>query len=243
MENKKIILGRNPVFEYIKSLDSSGGCELFLLQNVHGKIIDIILKEAQKKGIRPHYKDKNYFHKLSPSSKHQGVALALPGGSEPQPGTDLIEEAAAAGGVLVLLDHIIDPHNTGAIIRTAEALGCRGVLYPKSNSAGITPTVIKASAGATAHIPLQEVSNVASCIDKAKSSGFWVIGTSDQGTHDLTKIQSIRPSLIIIGSEGEGMKRLTKEKCDYIVSIPLKGKISSLNASVAAGIVLYEILK
>lgn len=243
MENKKIILGRNPVFEYIKSLGPSAGCELYLLQNVHGKIIDSILSEAQRKSIKPLYRDKNFFHQLAPSSKHQGVALIMHKGSEPFHDKDLIEETASIKGVLVLLDHIVDPHNTGAIIRTAEALGCQGVIYPKSNSAGITPTVIKASAGATAHIPIQEVNNVASCIERAKKSGFWVIGTSDHGTRPLNDINKIRPALVIIGSEGEGMKHLTEEKCDYIVSIPLKGNISSLNASVAAGIVLYEILK
>lgn len=243
MEDKKIILGRNPVFEYLKSMGEAAGCELYLLQNIHGKIIEAILSEANRKGIKPHFQDKSFFHQLSPSSKHQGVALITHGSSEHQSGKDIIEETASARGALVLLDHIIDPHNTGAIIRTAEALGCQGVLYPRSNSAGITPTVIKSSAGATAHIPVIEISNVAAGIDRAKQAGFWVIGTSEHGSHPLSEMHTIRPVLVIIGSEGEGMKRLTEDKCDYIVSIPLKGKISSLNASVAAGIVLYEILK
>ena len=247
MEDKEIILGRNPVLEYLKSIRSDTVGEVYLLEHAHGKIIDTILSVARSKGIHIILKNKSFFHNLAPSSTHQGAALTIyrgrQGGSEPVSENDIISETVSNNGVLVLLDHITDPHNTGAIIRTAEAMGCRGVVYPKNNSAGITSTVIKASAGATAHIPTREITNVAAFIEKAKESGIWVIGTSDHGDYPLAEIKTIRPALLVIGSEGKGMKRLTEEKCDYVVSIPLKGAVSSLNASVAAGIVLYELMK
>ena len=148
-----------------------------------------------------------------------------------------------AKGVLVLLDQITDPHNVGAIIRTAEALGADAVVLPKAHSPEIGPTVIKASAGATAHIRIITVTNVASFLDRLKGMGYWVVGTAADGNLPLTEASTVKPAVVVIGSEGQGMRRLTEENCDYIVSIPLRGRISSLNASVAAGIVLYEILK
>ncbi|TFH40862.1 MAG: 23S rRNA (guanosine(2251)-2'-O)-methyltransferase RlmB, partial [Chrysiogenales bacterium] len=154
-----------------------------------------------------------------------------------------LEKTAAKKGVLVLLDRITDPHNLGSIIRTAEALGCDGIVLPRSHAAGITPAVIKASAGATAHITALQVPNVAGFLDEAKSHGFWIIGTADDGTTDIGDLNSLRPCVVIVGGEHEGMRRLTGEKCDVIVRIPLTGAISSLNASVAAGIMLYEIMR
>ena len=242
MEDKEIIFGRNPVFEYLKSSVPQEGAEVYIADHAHGKIIDEIRSEAGRKKIPLITRDKNFFRALGPSSRHQGVAIKIPneGG---RGDADLLLKAAARKGVLVMLDQITDPHNAGAIIRTAEALGCDGVVIPKAHSSGITPTVIKAAAGATAHISIAMVPNAAAFIDRAKEAGFWVIGTTGQGDRVPDGLNTIRPALVIIGSEGAGMRRLTEEKCDYRVRIPLKGKVSSLNASVAAGIVLYEIMK
>ncbi len=242
MEDKGLIYGRNPVMEYLKNAAPGQGGEVCLSEHAHGGIINAIKTEATAKKIPVTVKSKDYFRNLGPSSKHQGVALLMPSAAMKED-PDLLARAAEHRGVLVLLDQITDPHNAGAIIRTAEALGCSGIIMPKNNSAGITPAVIKASAGATAHIPVVTVANAAAFIENAKKAGFWVIGTSGQGDRSPEDVRHIRPALIVIGSEGAGMRRLTEEKCDYTVSIPLKGKVSSLNASVAAGIVLYELMK
>jgi len=242
LENQEIIYGRNPVYEYLRNAAHGDVEELLVSDHSHGKIIDEILALARDNKIPVSCKDRGFFQRIAPSSQHQGIALKISMRREPD-SEDIVSAAVKEKGVIVLLDQITDPHNTGAIIRTAEALGCRGIVIPRSRSAGITPAVVKAASGATAHISISTVANAASFIENAKKAGVWVIGTSDHGTCPLGEIGSIRPALVIIGSEGEGMRRLTEEKCDYIVSIPLKGKVSSLNASVAAGIVLYEIMK
>ena len=141
------------------------------------------------------------------------------------------------------LDRISDPHNVGSIIRSAEALGASGVALSRAHSAEVTPVVVKASAGATAHLPVLTVSNVAQFLERAKARGFWIIGASGEGESSPEDVAEVRPAVLVIGSEGEGMRRLTEHKCDYMVRIPLRGTIASLNASVAAGIILYELLK
>jgi len=243
MENKEIIFGRNPVLEYLQAAAAGDKNELFVSKNAHGKIIDTIVNEARSKKIKITFKEKDFFKSLGASSKHQGIALKIAQKTKKTGESELLEKAAESKGVLVLLDQITDPHNAGSIIRTAEAMGCCGIIIPKSNSTGITGIVIKSSAGATAYIDIITISNVSAFLEKAKESGFWIIGTSDHGNTGLSQICGIKPAVVVIGSEGTGMRRLTEEKCDYLVNIPMKGKISSLNASVAAGIVIYEIMK
>lgn len=245
MEDKKLIFGRNPALEYLHGAEPGSHIELSIASNAHGKIIDAIIEEAQAKKIIVRYMDKDFFAQIGPSSRHQGVVLKLHdlatgSGANSE---SLLEKSGKTKGVLVLLDQITDPHNAGSIIRTAEALGCGGIIMPKSHAAGITPAVVKASSGATAHIDIIQVGNVAAFLDEAKRRGFWIIGTDDSGTTELQNLGTVRPAILIIGSENTGMRRLTTEKCDFVVRIPLPGKISSLNASVAAGIVLYELMK
>ena len=243
MENKKIVFGRNPVHEYLREASSGAGMELHVAAGAHGKIIDDIRDLARARGIRVIDEGKDFFNSLGPSAGHQGVVLYLRGGASREMSEDeVLEEAASSGGVIVLLDQITDPHNAGSIIRTAEALGAIAVVIPGARSAGITPTVVKSSAGATAYIPVITVSNAAAFLDRAKKAGMWVIGTSDHGTAKMSKLREMKPAVVVIGSEGSGMRRLTEEKCDMTVRIPLRGRVSSLNASVAAGIVLYEVL-
>ncbi len=236
-----MILGRNPVLEYLASARGRSGLVLYISEGSHGRIVEKITTEAKRQGVPVRSQNKSFFASLGPSSLHQGVALKCPSASSSQQSGDPISDAAASGGTIVVLDHLTDPHNVGSIIRTSEALGCSAVVMPKTNQAGITPVVVKTSAGATAHIPVITVPNISAFLDSAKKKGFWIIGTSDRGTCSLEDVSKIKPALIVIGSEGDGMKRLTSEKCDYIVSIPLKGKVSSLNASVAAGIVIHAL--
>jgi 23S rRNA (guanosine2251-2'-O)-methyltransferase len=245
MEDQGLIYGRNPVLEYLNSAEPGSPLELYIAEHSHGKIIDVITETARSKKINPQFMNKDFFSRLGPSSRHQGVALRLPAAArEIAAGPEqILARVAGKKGVLVLLDQITDPQNAGSIIRSAEALGCDGVVIPKSNAAGITPAVVKASAGATAHIETITISNVASFLDGAKKYGFWIIGTSDHGGDALPRLREYRPAVVVIGGEGAGMRRLTEEKCDLVARIPLRGSVSSLNASVAAGIVLYEILK
>jgi 23S rRNA (guanosine2251-2'-O)-methyltransferase len=245
VEGKELIFGRNPVLEYLRGAEKGSPYELYISDGAHGKIIDIIAGEAKARKIPVRYEDREFFARIGPSSHHQGVALKVPQaareravGMEP-----LLERERDRKGVLVVLDHLTDPQNVGSIIRTAEALGCGGIVMPRAHAVGVTPVVVKASAGATAHIDILAVSNVAMFIEAAKAAGFWIVGTSDKGTEPPARLRGYRPAVVVIGSEGEGMRHLTEESCDLVVRIPLRGSVSSLNASVAAGIVLHEILR
>jgi 23S rRNA (guanosine2251-2'-O)-methyltransferase len=243
VEEKTIVTGRNPVYEYLRESRPGSGLVLYISEGAHGKIIDEIISEAGKKKARIIRKQKEYFSSHHPSSTHQGVILEITGDTVRLSQEGFLRQTAGKKGLLVLLDHLTDPHNVGSIIRSSEALGADGVVIPRSGSAGITETVIKTSAGATAYLEILQAANTAAFIDAAKEAGFWVIGTSDRGEKDISDVRPYRPALIVIGSEGEGMRRLTAEKCDFLVKIPLRGKIPSLNASVAAAIIIYEMMK
>ena len=216
MEDKDLIFGRNPVLEYLRGAEKGAPYELFVSDGAHGKIIDLIAVEAKAHGIPVRHEDREFFARLGPSSHHQGVALRVPraarehaGGIEP-----LLSREQSRKGVLVLLDHLTDPQNVGSIIRTAEALGCGGIVMPRAHAVGITPVVVKASAGATAHIDILPVSNIAMFIEAAKAAGFWIVGTSDGGMEPPAKLRGYRPAVVVIGSEGEGMRHLTEESCE-----------------------------
>ncbi len=243
MEKKEIVSGRNPVIEYLSGITDGSGIELHLSSTAHGKIIAEIQRLCKSKRVRVILEDKAFFDKLSSSSTHQGVVLHIPVRKNETDPAELLKKISFEKGTIVLLDQITDPHNLGSIIRTAEALGCRAVILPKNNSAEVNETVIKTSAGATAHIEIITVINVSQFLDELKDLGYWIVGTSDHGKARFTELGNVHPCCIIIGSEGKGMRRLTEDKCDFIVSIPLKGKVSSLNASVAAAIVIYELMK
>lgn len=242
MEKKEIVTGRNPVVEYLKSVPDTTGMSVHVAEGSHGRVIDEILSLCKKRNVRVVTEGKSFFNRFS-SAAHQGVVLMMPRSHEAPRQGDVLSAAVSEKGVIVLLDQVTDPHNMGSIIRSAEALGCMAVIIPKNNSAGINETVIKTSAGATAHIEIIQVTNVAQFLEELKGMGFWIIGTSDHGTVKISDVKDILPACIVIGGEGKGMRRLTEEKCDYTVSIPLRGRVSSLNASVAAGIVIYEVLK
>lgn len=246
MENKKIIYGRNSVLEYLRQI-KPGEAALHVSDSAHGKIIDTIVSLAKGKRINIDFCGKEVLSKFEPSSRHQGVVLELAHTSEKilemQPVKEFLASVSAGKGVLVLCDQLTDPQNVGSIIRTTEALGGCGVILTKDHSAAVTPAAAKASAGATAYLPVYTVQNASSFLDSAKEAGFWIVGTSGEGSFDLSRLKEYRPAVIVIGSEGTGMRSLTEAKCDFVAAIPLKGNISSLNASVAAGIVLYEALK
>lgn len=244
MDKKTVISGRKPVLEYLQSMQPGAGALLHVAQNAHGKIIDIILKEAVKKSVPVEKTGRQWFDSHFSGATHQGVALEIQ--KDRQPGIteeSLLDSACETNGVLVVCDQVTDPHNVGAIIRSVEALGGSGVILQKANAPAITGTVIKSSAGATAHLPVLHVTNIARFLEEAKKRGLWIIGTAGDGETPLKSLQQYLPAIIVIGGEGEGMRRLTREKCDVITAIPLKGHVDSLNASVAAAIIVYEMLR
>lgn len=231
------------MLEYLRALESCEGAELLISETAHGKIIESIIYAAKQKRVKITYADKQTLSQVDSSSRHQGVLLKITSAKSLTREDDFLEEVFSKNGVLILLDQMTDPHNIGSIIRTTEALGGNGVVLPKTHSCEINPTVVKASAGATAHLKILSISNIAQFLTKVKEMGFWIVGTSADGDTDPEELKNVRPAIIIIGSEGSGMRRLTNERCDYFVRIPLQGNISSLNASVAAGIILYEMLR
>ncbi|HEX3026720.1 MAG TPA: 23S rRNA (guanosine(2251)-2'-O)-methyltransferase RlmB [Clostridia bacterium] len=239
--HEEVIAGRNPVIEALKSgrpVDSV----MIVRDNKQGPVLKIIALCREKsipiKEVSPVKLDS-----LCPGVNHQGVA-AVAAAHEYAEVEDILELARKRDEppFLIVADDIEDPHNLGAMIRTAEAAGAHGVIIPKRNAAGLTSTVDKASSGALEYVPVARVANLASTIDELKKQGIWVYGADMEG-QPYYKTDFGGAVAIVIGSEGKGISRLIKEKCDFLVSIPMRGKISSLNASVACGVLLYEVTR
>jgi 23S rRNA (guanosine2251-2'-O)-methyltransferase len=156
---------------------------------------------------------------------------------------DLASVLERKPNLILLVDGVEDPHNLGAVLRTAEAVGVGGVVLPKRHSCGISAAVVKASAGAALHLPVARVVNVARALGQCKEAGYWTVGLDMGGAQSVSQLDTTLPLVLVVGGEDRGLRRLVKEKCDFLVALPLKGKISSLNLSVAAGVVLYQILE
>ncbi len=196
-----------------------------------------ILRKLESKNIRIDYVDKKELDKLT-KENHQGVILVV----DDFKYADIDEIISNENSLVVILDHIEDPHNFGAIIRTSEAAGVSGIIIPKNRSVDVTPTVIRTSVGASKYVPIVQITNITSTMQYLKKKGFWIVGTDMEGTN-YDEIDYKGKIAIVIGSEGFGMSRIVKENCDFIATIPMNGKINSLNASVAAGIIIYEAIK
>lgn len=235
------IVGRNAVREALRSGRTIQ--RLFITNDkVQGSLQEII-GLAKDKGIELRRVDDKQLSKYADGVVHQGVvALAAP-----VKFADLVEVlqnwSSDKAPLLILLDGIEDPHNMGAIIRTAECCGATAVLIPKRHTAPINATVAKTSAGALESIPLVQVGNVAQTIEELKKQGFWVLGAHMEGQQTLYQADLTSPLVLVIGNEGKGLSRLTKERCDFLVTIPMYGRINSLNASVAAAILMYEAVR
>lgn len=234
--------GRNSVLEL---LETGRDINKIFIQSgeKHGSINKIIAIAKQRKILITEV-DKNKINQMATSDNHQGVIALVPPFDYVEV-EDIIEEANSKkeDPFIVILDSIEDPHNLGAIIRTAETAGVHGVIIPKRRAASVNSTVNKVSAGAAQHMKIARVNNLVDTIKYLKEQGVWVCGT-DMDTNTYYYNQDLTgPIAIVIGSEGFGMSRLVKENCDFLVKIPMKGKITSLNASVSAGIVLYEVVK
>ncbi|WP_034869892.1 23S rRNA (guanosine(2251)-2'-O)-methyltransferase RlmB, partial [Clostridium lundense] len=237
-----LIEGRNAVIE---ALRSNGTIEQILVAKGDTKgSVNVILALAKEKGIVVKEVDRRKIEQVSETGNHQGV-IAYISPYKYYGIKDILDYAKSKGEkpFILILDEIEDPHNFGAIIRTAEVCGVHGIVIPKRRNVGVTPTVYKSSAGAIEYMRIAKVSNINNAIEELKEEGIWVYG-ADMNTESFCYETDLTGSIaLVIGSEGRGMSKLTREKCDVIVKVPMIGKITSLNASVAGGILMYEILK
>jgi 23S rRNA (guanosine2251-2'-O)-methyltransferase len=202
-----------------------------------------IVQLARKQGVPVRFEDRGQLDRLANSKDHQGVvALAAARGASSL--EEIIDSAQASQkGLIVLLDGVEDPHNLGAIIRTALAAGAHGVVIPERRAAGLTDTVSRASAGALAHLPVAKVTNLVRSMEELKEAGYWLIGLDEKAEQSYTQVDYNTPVGIVLGGEGQGLHELTRKRCDFLVSLPTTGPVKSLNVSVATGVVLFEVLR
>lgn len=236
-----VIEGRNAVTEALRSGKTID--KLYILDGCQDGPIMTIKREAAKRDVQIKYVQKERLDQLSETGRHQGV-IAQAAAYEYAEVEDILKLARDKGEqpFLVLLDNIEDPHNLGAIIRTANLAGAHGVIIPKNHAAGLTATVARTSAGALNYTPVAKVTNMARTIEELKKEGLWFVCADMDGT-TMYQLDLKGPIGLVIGNEGEGVGRLVKEKCDMVAAIPMQGDIDSLNASVAAGVLAYEIVR
>ena len=237
-----IIIGRNPVLEAIRAGRTID--KIFIKNGEIDGSLRKIAGAAKDNGIIIQRADRRKLDLLADGGNHQGV-VALCAVHEYASVNDILSLAKDKGEApfIVICDKITDPHNLGSIIRTANAAGAHGVIIPKHDSVTLNATVLKVSAGAAEFTPVARVSNLANTIDELKVAGVWVTGTCADAEKSIYESDFSGPAAICIGSEGSGLSRLVKDKCDFLVNIPMKGETESLNASVAAALVLYEVFK
>ena len=236
-----LVAGRNAVMELLKGSRSVN--RLMVANGATEGSVREIIAVAKQRGINVQFYDRSKLDAMAPGIRHQGVLAQVP----PVQYAELEDILAVAEQrqeppFIVLLDELEDPHNLGAILRTADAAGVHGVLIPKHRSCPLSATVAKTSAGAVEHVPVARVGNLVQTIKKLKAQGLWV-AAADMDGKDYYDTDLTGPLLLIIGSEGQGVGRLVKEQCDFVVRIPMVGKINSLNASVAGSILMYEAMK
>ena len=235
------IEGRNAVIEAFragKTID-----KVFILDGCHDGPINTITREARKHNTIISYVAKERLDQMSQTGKHQGV-IAMAAAYEYATVEDILDNAREKGEApfIFILDNIEDPHNLGAIIRTANLAGAHGVIIPKRRAVGLTATVARTSAGAINYTPVAKVTNISNTIEELKKEGMWFV-CADMDGELMYNLDLKGPIGLVIGNEGEGVSRLVKEKCDFTATIPMKGDIDSLNASVAAGIMIYEVIR
>lgn len=230
--------GRNAVSELLKT---DKNIEKIMLEKNPQGSLKAIFAEARKKDIRVQFVDRKVLDKSSDEGRHQGV-IAYSTDYEYSAVDEILKSRGEKGGFIIICDGIEDVHNLGSIIRVAECAGADGVIIPSNNSASVTDAVIRISAGAANHVKVAKVNSINKTIDILKENGFWLYALEADGT-DIYKADLTGNIALVIGGEDSGVKRLTREKCDFTLSIPLKGKVNSLNASVALGIAAYEAVR
>ena len=241
-EQETLLEGRNVVMEAFKAGRTID--KVFLAEGAADHGLRRLASLAREAGAVVTAVDRRKLDQMSPTGAHQGI-VAMAAAHDYSTLDDMLALAARRGEapLLVLCDELSDPHNLGAIIRSAECAGAHGVVIPKRRSVALTAVVAKAAAGALEYMPVARVPNLSAAIDTLQKKGLWVFGTAAEGATPLYEADLRGPAAIVIGAEGDGMSRLVAERCDYKVSIPLRGQISSLNASAAAAVLLYEALR
>lgn len=237
-----LIIGRNAVMEALKSKKTIEA--LYITNGPREGSINAIINLAKENRIVLKEVDKKKLDSMSDGAVHQGVIARITPYKYFEV-KDILDEAKKKGEdpFIIILDELEDPHNLGSIIRTAETCGVHGIIIPKRRNVGVTPTVYKSSVGAVEHVKIAKVTNINNTIDDLKSEGVWIYGADIEGQEYSYEVDFSGPCALIIGSEGRGISKLTLKKCDKLVKIPMIGKINSLNASVAGGIMMYEVLK
>ena len=234
--------GRNALTEALKAGRTID--KVFVASGDTDRGLQRLAAQAKEAGAVVVPVDRRKLDQMSTTRSHQGI-IALVAAHDYYTIDDLLEEAASRGEapLLVICDELSDPHNLGAIMRSAECAGAHGVIIPKRRSVGLTATVAKASAGAVEYMKVARVNNINNAITELKEKGVWVFGTAAEGSIPMYKADLTVPAAVVIGNEGDGMSQLVRKNCDVMVHIPMKGKISSLNASAAASILLYEAVR
>ena len=235
------IFGRNPVMEALKSNRTIN--KIWLAKGGQKGSVREIVALAKEKRIAVQMVERSKLDKMFPHENHHGVAASV-ASADYVAWQDIVDAARQKGEdpLLVILDELEDPHNLGAILRSVDAVGAHGVIIPKRRAVPLTDGVAKASAGAIEHVPVARVSNLVQVIEELKKQGIWIAGADLHGEY-MHKQDLTGPLAIVVGSEGKGLGKLVRESCDYVVSIPMQGKINSLNASVATGVLLYEVYR
>jgi len=207
----------------------------------HGERVEAVVRLAKSRGVPVRFEDRAQLDRLAGTSQHQGIAALA--AAKPAVALEDLLRARKSQGLLVLLDGIEDPHNLGAIVRTALAAGAQGVVIPERRAAGLSDTVERASAGALAHLPIARVKNLVRAMQEMKEAGYWLVGLDERADKAYTEVDLTGSVGIVLGREGEGLHELTRERCDFLVSLPTTGPVRSLNVSVAAGIMLFEAVR
>ncbi|TVX95664.1 23S rRNA (guanosine(2251)-2'-O)-methyltransferase RlmB [Cohnella terricola] len=239
---EEYVAGKHPVLEALKAGRSIN--KIFMSNQAQRSLVQPIMDEAKARGIVVQQVDKSKLDRLVPDMQHQGVVAQAAAVSYADV-DELLARAAERGEdpLIVLLDEIEDPHNLGSILRTADCTGVHGVIVPKRRSAGLTAVVAKTSAGAVEYVPVARVANLVQTMEKLKEAGLWIAGADVGAKEGFYESNLTGPLAIVIGNEGQGLSRLVKERCDFILSLPMVGQINSLNASVATGVILYEVVR
>ncbi|MNW55820.1 putative TrmH family tRNA/rRNA methyltransferase [compost metagenome] len=244
MEDQEWIAGKHSLLEALRAGRTIN--KIWVAEGAQKHLTQPIIAEAKNRGIIVQFVDKRKLDQMAPGMQHQGVvAQAAPYAYVEV--EDLLAKAAEQEEppFLLILDEIEDPHNLGSILRTAECTGVHGVIIPKRRSAAVTATVSKTSAGAVEYVPVARVTNLVQTIEQLKQSGVWVVGTDVEAKEEMYQGGNVftGPVAIVIGNENKGMGRLVRETCDILLKLPMNGRLNSLNASVAAGVVMYEVLR
>lgn len=236
-----MIIGKNPVIEALKSGRDMN--KILISDQLQNQVEREIMQMSKKKNIVVQKVPKQRLDQLT-KNKHQGI-IAYVSSYQYSSVDDILKAAKEKDELpfILLLDELEDPHNLGAILRTANATGAHGVIIPKRRAVDLTETVAKASAGAIEHVPVARVTNIVDTIEDLKEKGIWIVGTDEVGTEDYRTLDGSTALAIVIGNEGKGISRLVKKKCDWMIQLPMVGAITSLNASVAASLLMYEVYR